>query len=192
MFSFTYYFSDYLFYICQFGTVWHVSYLKSEELVQSLKFICKISIWLFQTVTKNCQKQLGTRGILRNPEARRMAVVGSLLYSCHVGHSFFGKVRELSSKSTSLKVSCCLLSSSTALAIEAPPDGYRKNVGICLLNLSNKVGLSPSLPLYCWKICFIFLIIIIIFFWGRKYLQLQGFIYQIHGKCLKYVWQFFN
>lgn len=40
----------------------------------------------------------------------------------------------------------CTPSQSSSTAMEAPPQGYRRNVGICLVNDSKKV--TPHLPLY--------------------------------------------
>ena len=37
---------------------------------------------------------------------------------------------------------------STSSSMEAPPEGYRRNVGICLINSSKKVILEISLFLY--------------------------------------------
>ncbi|KAL5739911.1 hypothetical protein ACOSQ2_029091 [Xanthoceras sorbifolium] len=82
-----------------------------------------------------------------------MAVSGNSVFyrqvsrNCPLNLGEYAKVRQpqLSWKSTTrLRVSCCTLSSSMALYTVAPPDGYRKSVGICLVHFSKKKIFAAS------------------------------------------------
>ncbi|KAI9153977.1 hypothetical protein LWI28_019310 [Acer negundo] len=76
-----------------------------------------------------------------------MAVSGNSLFYRQVSRFYpFNLQLQLSWKSTTarLRVSRCMLSSSTTLSSDAPPDGYRKNVGICLVNISKKKIFAAS------------------------------------------------
>ncbi|OVA07136.1 NUDIX hydrolase domain [Macleaya cordata] len=46
-----------------------------------------------------------------------------------------------------LKIVTCCFSSSSSSSMEAPPEGYRRNVGICLINNSNKVFSASRLDI---------------------------------------------
>ncbi|KAH7554165.1 hypothetical protein JRO89_XS12G0124600 [Xanthoceras sorbifolium] len=82
-----------------------------------------------------------------------MAVSGNSVFyrqvsrNCPLNLGEYAKVRQpqLSWKSTTRRrVSCCTLSSSMALYTVAPPDGYRKSVGICLVHFSKKKIFAAS------------------------------------------------
>ena len=92
-------------------------------------------------------------------------------------------------KSNTLSYSYSYTSSSSS-SMDSPPQGYRRNVGICLINPSKKVyylSLSLSLSLFCtWVfICMSLINLqVFLFFLGcGRFFQLQGWIYPVLGKC---------
>lgn len=136
-----------------------------------------------------------------------MAVTGvsgnSLFYRVVVSQSYPTKLVKFASVPLELqqlprKPLCCScddssssLSSFTALSTETPPDGYRRNVGICLINSSKKVSVI-SLSEYTLHLFYISELLVIgkilfiyFLFFCRKSLQLREYTYHIHGKCLR-------
>lgn len=136
-----------------------------------------------------------------------MAVTGvsgnSLFYRVVVSQSYPTKLVKFASVPLELqqlprKPLCCScddssssFSSFTALSTETPPDGYRRNVGICLINSSKKVSVISlsEYTLHLFYISELLLIGKILFiyflFFCRKSLQLREYTYHIHGKCLR-------
>ncbi|XP_077231652.1 nudix hydrolase 26, chloroplastic-like isoform X2 [Tasmannia lanceolata] len=59
----------------------------------------------------------------------------------------FNIIRRTSFTHQPVKLVSCSLSSSSSPSMEAPPQGYRKNVGLCLINPSNKIFAASRLDI---------------------------------------------
>lgn len=85
------------------------------------------------------------------------------------------------------KSSKASFSASSAASMENPPQGYRRNVGICLMNPSSKKvfffddGSFNIFFFWLWDKALIF-----VFGFCFRFLLHQDLIYQVLGKCLRY------
>lgn len=83
---------------------------------------------------------------------------------------------------TRTRLLCTSSQSSSSTAMEAPPEGYRRNVGICLINDSKKVSLH---------LLFTFLLYVFVnelnlsmyVCYLHRFLLLRGWIFPVRGKC---------
>lgn len=115
-------------------------------------------------------------------EGKGMAVNRYVVFS----HSFLHCRRPLRLRTPPSPLLSSALRS-TSSSMEAPPEGYRRNVGICLINSSKKVILWTSLFLFLHLRSFLQ-----VFIHARRseigmcrFLLPQGWIYQMLGKCLR-------
>lgn len=122
-----------------------------------------------------------------------MAVTGvsgnSLFYRVVVSQSYPTKLVKFASVPLELqqlprKPLCCScddssssFSSFTALSTETPPDGYRRNVGICLINSSKKVSVI-SLSEYTLHLFYISELLLI-----GKILFIHYFFFFVENLC---------
>jgi hypothetical protein len=90
------------------------------------------------------------------------------------------------------RVSSSALHSSSS-SMESAPEGYRRNVGVCLINPSKKVSAFlfgyVCIVFVCWYV-YMFVLGLWDFLFLGRFLLLQGWIYPILGKCRRYIFRF--